>query len=99
MNNMRERMVEKHLVERLRRIGIPCVKFIPDNMKGMPDRLVLLPDGKVVWVELKTDGGKLEIIQEVRHMALAKAGHRVVVVWNTDEADRLTEEIKKAYQL
>jgi len=96
---MRERMVEQHLVERLRQIGVPCVKFVPDHMKGMPDRLILLPDEKVIWCELKTDGGRLEPIQEVRHMTLRKARQRVEVVWSTEDADRLTDEIKKAYQL
>lgn len=96
---MRERMVERHLVERLRQIGVPCVKFVPDHMKGMPDRLILLPDEKVIWCELKTDGGRLEPIQEVRHMALRKAGQRVEIVWSPAEADKLIEEIKSAYQI
>ena len=96
---MRERMVEQHLVERLRQIGVPCVKFVPDHMKGMPDRLILLPDEKVIWCELKTDGGRLEPIQVVRHRELRQAGQRVEIVWNTEDADRLTDEIKKTYQL
>lgn len=96
---VRERTVEQHLVDGLRRIGIPCVKFQPDHMRGMPDRLILLPDGKVLWCELKTQGGKLEPIQEVRHRELRKAGHEVRVVWSVDQADKLIDEIVSAYQI
>jgi len=95
---MRERTVENHLINGLKSIGLPCVKFIPDLLKGMPDRMILLPDGKVLWVELKTNGGRLEPIQELRHKWLRSIGHDVSVVWSTEEADALIEEIKKAYQ-
>lgn len=96
---MRERAVEKHLVEGLKRLSIPCIKFIPDSMRGMPDRIILLPDSRVLWCELKTQGGKLEPIQEVRHRDLRQAGQQVRVVWSVEEADKLIEEIKSAYQI
>lgn len=96
---MRERTVEQHLVNGLEQIGIPCIKFIPDLRRGMPDRIILLPDEKIVWVELKTDTGHLEPIQKVRHRELRQAGQRVEVVWLPSEADSLIEEIKSAYHL
>ena len=89
----RERDVESYLVKRLGEIGLPCVKFIPDGKVGMPDRMVLLPDRKVLWVELKTDNGKLEEIQKMQHKRLEQAGHRVVVVWNKDDVDKLVDEL------
>lgn len=94
---MRERTVEQHLVNGLERIGLPCIKFIPDLMRGMPDRMVLLPGGRIIWVELKTDTGHLEPIQQVRHRELRQAGQRVEVVWTIEEADNLIEEIKSTY--
>lgn len=95
---VRERTVEQHLVEGLRRIGILCMKFHPDSMRGMPDRMILLPDSRVIWCELKTKGGKLEPIQLVRHRELRKAGHQVEVVWSVEQADKLIEEIETALQ-
>lgn len=94
---MRERTVEQHLVNGLAGIGVPCIKFIPDLMRGMPDRMVLLPGGRIIWVELKTDTGHLEPIQQVRHRELEKAGQIVKVVWCVAEADSLIEEIKSTY--
>lgn len=96
---MRERSVEQHLVNGLKRIGIPCVKFIPDLLRGMPDRIIMLPDQRVIWCELKTEDGSLEPIQQVRHRELRSAGQRVEVVWSIKEADKLIAEIKSAYQI
>ena len=96
---MRERTVEQHLADGLKRIGVPCVKFIPDLLRGMPDRIIMLPDERVIWCELKTKGGSLEPIQMVRHRELRQAGQRVEVVWSTGEADKLIEEIKRTYSL
>ncbi len=95
---MRERTVEQHLVNGLKKIGIPCIKFIPDLRRGMPDRIIMLPDSRVIWCETKTQGGEVEPIQKARHRELRKAGQRVEIVWSTAEADNLIEEIKTAYQ-
>ena len=44
-----ERDIERRLVRNVEAAGGLCVKFIPDNRAGMPDRLVLLPGGVVAW--------------------------------------------------
>ncbi len=92
----RERDVESRLVSSLKKIGLPCLKFDPTNHIGMPDRLVLLPGGKVMWVEVKTDSGHLEEIQKLRHRELENLGHTIRVVWSTEDVDSLIEEIKEA---
>ncbi len=94
---MRERTVEQHLVHGLDQIGVPCEKFIPDHRRGMPDRLALLPGGRVIWIELKAPGGRLSEIQQVTHHKMEKLGQIVKVVWSIEEADKLIEEIKSTY--
>ena len=101
MVQMREREVERHLVEEMEKLGLRCDKFVPDQLPGMPDRIVLLPDRRVIWVETKKPkGGRVAELQKYRHAMLRKAGHEVVIVWTKEEADalaaRLREEIKKA---
>lgn len=91
----RERDVESHLVRALERIGLACVKFIPDHMTGMPDRLVLLPAGRVLWVELKTKEGRLAPIQEYRHSQLRQWGQHVVTVYGIEDADQLVDTLKQ----
>ena len=95
---VREKDVEGYLVQALERIGIRCLKFDPSNRIGMPDRIVLLPGGKVIWVELKTDNGKVKTIQELRHRELEGIGHRVEVIWNKEDVDRLIGEIEEELQ-
>lgn len=94
MRRVLESKVERYLVSSLFKIGIDCVKFVPDCLPGMPDRMVILPDRQVMWVELKTDGGKLSEIQKYRHTWLKKIGHDVRVVWSKDQVDNLVNELK-----
>lgn len=90
---IREREVESYLSKRLKRIGLACIKFIPDQVNGMPDRLVLLPGSRVLWVELKTKGGALSEIQKLRHRELRGQGQDVVVVWSKEQVDELVQSI------
>lgn len=92
---MRENVVEKYMVLKLKELGIEAVKFQPAHRVGMPDRLVLLPDARVVWVELKTDKGKLSQVQKYRHAELTRAGQRVVVLYNQGDVDEFIRDIKK----
>lgn len=92
----RERDVESYLVGRLNTLGLPCLKFNPDGKVGMPDRVVLLPGQRVIWVELKTKGGHLEEVQKLQHKRLAEWGHDVRVVWSKADVDTLVEEIKNS---
>lgn len=93
---VREREVEKYLCKEMNNIGYECIKFVPEQCSGMPDRMVLLDDGRVLWVELKTDGGRLSAIQKYRHAQLAKLGHAVIVVWNKEQVDDLVKEMQRA---
>ena len=95
----RERDVEGYLVHRLETAGYPCIKFQPDHLPGMPDRMVLLPDGGVLWVELKTAGGRLSDLQLYRHRKLADIGHEVRVIWDKGEVDALIAELEKGRHL
>ena len=91
---MRESVVEKHLVRLCESRGWKCLKFDPSRCVGMPDRLLLLPLGRTVWVELKTDGGRLSAVQTFRHVELAKLGHRVFTVWSIEQANELVGRLE-----
>ena len=90
----RERDVEGYLTRAIEAMGLECIKFIPDQKNGMPDRLVLLPDERVVWVELKTSSGSLSEIQKLQHVRLRRLGQRVEVVWTKEEADALAQDLR-----
>lgn len=91
---MREREVERHLCAEVEKLGGKCVKFLPDLMPGMPDRIIILPGRVLVWCELKKPkGGKLSSLQKLRHKWLREMGQEVVVVWTKEEADDLCREL------
>lgn len=84
-----EKVIERYLVERAKHLGLPCLKYANANMTGYPDRLLVLHDGKVVWVELKSRGCKPSKIQQLRHAELEAIGHAVRVIDSKAGVDEL----------
>lgn len=81
---MRETTVERRLIELVKKEGGICVK-VPPVVAGTPDRLVLLPGGRMYLVETKAPGGRLRPIQAVWHSKAAKVGIFVSVLTSTEE--------------
>jgi hypothetical protein len=86
MRTIQERLttedrIEGHLVKRVK--GARGLTLKIRFMRGWPDRIVLLPKGVLVFVELKRPvGGKFEPLQERIHDKLRKLGF-TVYVWHT----------------
>ena len=90
-----EREVEGYLVKESVKRGWLAVKFLPDQKKGMPDRLLILPRGRVVWVEVKRPkGGRLSPMQKYQHAKLRSLGHEVYVVATRARVDKLMAELE-----
>lgn len=88
-----EKIIERKLVELIKlRKGL-CIKLLCDQFIGLPDRLCLLPNGKLVFVELKTTGKKPRRIQTVVHNKLRKLGFRVEVIDTTAKVIELIENM------
>jgi len=84
----RERAVEQYLRRQVEARGGRCVKFDPSSARGWPDRIVLLPRGHLIWVELKRpEGGKVSSAQRVAHEELRRLGQNVVVLKSKEEVD------------
>ena len=62
---MREKTVEQKLVKAVKNRGGICPKLVCPGFDGMPDRLVLLPDGKVGFVEVKAPGEKPRPLDDI----------------------------------
>lgn len=74
-----ESYIERQFMQIVRARGGMAVKLAP-TIAGIPDRLVLWPDGTSHLVELKTKTGPLRAIQVHRHKQLKAMGHVVVVL-------------------
>ena len=75
-----EKAVERELVNQITVNNGFCIKLLCDQCIGLPDRLCLLPGGKIAFVELKTTGKKPRPIQALRHTQLRQLGFRVEVI-------------------
>lgn len=84
-----EKAIERYLVEQAKQNGLLCLKYSNPNMVGYPDRLLVLPGGGVVWVELKSKGRKPTKIQQMRMAELTGMGHLVKVIDNKADIDDL----------
>ena len=61
---MLEKTVERHLVEGVKKLGGLCYKFVSPGTQGVPDRIIITAQGKVIFAELKADNGVLSKIQK-----------------------------------
>lgn len=87
---MREREIERQFAAEVKKHGGIAVKFVSPGFDGMPDRLVLLPDGKCGFVEVKAPGRRPRPLQEARHRLLRALGFKVYVL---DDKDKIGEII------
>lgn len=83
---VRENKVERYLDNAVTRIGGITRKWTSPGRDGVPDRIVIR-DGKVVFVEVKTTDGKLSPAQEREHQRLREQGVRVVTVYGEHGVD------------
>jgi len=81
---MLEKDVEAHLVEKVRAAGGKAYKFTSPQRRSVPDRLVLLPGGRVVFVECKRPGAHPTDAQHREHERIRALGHQVVVLDSFD---------------
>lgn len=91
---MRESAVERKLVAEVKKRGGLAVKFVSPGLNGVPDRLVLLPSGKMAFVELKAPGGSMRPLQKKRASQLAGLGFRVYCVDGKEMIGGVLDEIQ-----
>lgn len=92
---MLENRVENRLKLVVKKAGGKALKFIPDYEAGMPDRLVLLPGGKMIWVETKAPGEKARALQFRKHRELRALGFKVLVLDTYAAVDDFEKEYLK----
>lgn len=93
---MREKEIEQKLVKEVRRSGGLCPKFTSPGMAGMPDRLVLMPEGKMAFVELKAPGRKMRPLQIRRKRQLENLQYRVFCLDSENGIKEVVDEIRSS---
>lgn len=91
-----EKDIESFLKKRVEHLGGKCLKLPAVFEEGIPDRLVILPQGRIAFVELKRPtGGELSEMQRYQIKKLRKLGCNVYIVHNYAEVDKLLEDMTK----
>ena len=91
---MREKTVEAKLVAAVKAMGGLSPKFTSPGYDGMPDRLVLLPNGKFAFVELKAPGKKMRPLQVRRKNQIEALGFLVYCIDRPEQIGGVLSEIQ-----
>lgn len=93
--NQLESDIERRLGREIKKLGGLYYKFTSPGLPGVPDRLLVLPGGRVIFVELKTEVGRLSNIQKYIISEMRQRGADVRVIKGWPEAQAFIDEIKQ----
>lgn len=88
-----EKNIEIYLRDRIKRVGGIAFKFISPGNDGVPDRLICLPNGKAIFVELKAPGITTRPLQDLQISRLRNLNFKVFVIDSKEKVDELLEMI------
>lgn len=84
---IRERDVEKYLKDAVLQSGGMSWKWTSPSHTGVPDRIVVMPGGRVYFIEVKTEGGVLSARQSLVLNILEELQCNTLVVYSKDDVD------------
>ncbi len=90
-----EKTIEQKLVKAVKAAGGIAPKFTSPGFAGMPDRIIILPGGKMGFVEVKAPGKKPRPLQEARHNLLQEMGCKVYVIDGVEQIGSVLDEIRE----
>ena len=93
---MREKTIEQKLIAETKAIGGIAPKLVSPGFDGMPDRMVLLPGGRIGFVEVKAPGKVPRPLQVARHRLLQELGFLVFVLDAPEQIGGILDAIRTA---
>jgi hypothetical protein len=93
---MREKQIEQKLVKAVRGMDGLALKFVSPGFDGVPDRLILLPYGRMAFAEIKSMGCKLRPMQVRRKRQLEALGFSVYVIDGEEQIGGMLNEIQSS---
>lgn len=88
-----EKDVEKYLDDEITRVGGLCRKYISPGVRGVPDRICIMPDEEIIFVELKSEGEEPTDQQMREHQRMKDRDHYVFVIDTKAKVDSLIRYI------
>lgn len=91
-----EKEIESKLVKMVKQTGGLALKWVCPGWSGVPDRIVLLPGAKVIFVETKRPkGGRVSKLQQKWGRILMGLGFKWLVVWNEEDLEMFAALLEK----
>jgi hypothetical protein len=90
---MRERDIERRFVAAVKKESGMAPKFTSPSQDGFPDRLALLPEGRIAFVEVKAAGKAPRALQLLRHEQLRRLGFKVYVLDRAEQIKQILEDM------
>lgn len=88
-----EKSIEQALSKEVKKRGGLALKFISPGMSGVPDRLILMPNSRAAFIELKAPGKKMRPIQIKRKSQLEALGFLVYCIDDKEQIGAVLDEI------
>jgi chromosomal replication initiation ATPase DnaA len=88
-NSKSEKYIENYLKKEVEKRGGKAIKLLPFNFNGLPDRLCLLPGGRLFFAETKRANGKVKKLQGKVHEMLKNLGFHVYVIESISHVDEI----------
>jgi len=88
-----EKLLERKLKEEVKKIGGLTIKLLSTHLTGLPDRLCLLPEGRLFFIEMKTTNKEPSKIQLWWHRKLRDLGFKVLVLDTSDKIKQFIQEL------
>jgi hypothetical protein len=92
-NETSEKVIEKYLVDQIKARGGLCIKLLTNQFIGLPDRLILIPEHRIAFAELKSTGQKPRKIQVIVHNKIRALGFKVYVIDTIQGVHKLLNEL------
>ncbi len=90
---MLEREIENYLNDNIKKLGGRAYKFVSPGNRGVPDRMILLPGGRIIFVELKTKDRYPTKLQRVQIKRMRDLGADVRVIRGMDAVKDFLDEL------
>lgn len=89
-----EKLLERKLTKAIQYAGGMSIKLSAQYFTGLPDRMILLPEGIIFFAEIKTTGKKPTKLQSIVHDKIRALGFKVLIVDCSEDIDLIVTNIK-----